>query len=87
MEDSRQRLSSHTWACHLLDVTSNKLFNFLSFSFLICKIRLIMKVSTSEGYYENKMKFDTFHIPGREIIHVLVVEVVLVEDYYHHHHI
>ena len=35
MEDSRQRLSSHTWACHLLDVTSNKLFNFLSFSFLL----------------------------------------------------
>lgn len=37
-----------------------------------------MKVPTSEGYYENTMKFDTFQIPGREIIHVLVVEVVLV---------
>lgn len=41
-------------------------------------MRLIMKVPTSEGYYENKMKFDTFQIPGREIINVLVVEVVLV---------
>ena len=37
-----------------------------------------MKVPTSEGYYENTVKFDTFQIPGREIIHVLVVEVVLV---------
>ena len=61
-----------------ISLTLGKLFNSLSFNFLICKMRLIMKVPTSEGYYDNKMKFDTFQIPGREIINVLVVEVVLV---------
>ena len=34
----KQRLWSQAWACHLLDVTSNKLCNFLSFSFLLCRV-------------------------------------------------